>query len=196
VSNNHLFWNPHDRPIKQDAAGYIHLRPFKGVSMSDQLISKELLEKYCNDRLKDSAVRSDDWNGNYADGYEHGIRIVLTEINSGRLSPAPPGDLREALKKLIEVYDAMDCPRGPTRIIAEAALANDSGVCQCRQCLRDRNERTAYGWPVEASRMILCVICGNKRCPHATNHRNACTNSNEPGQPGSNYTTPKVEESE
>jgi len=36
-------------------------------------------------------------------------------------------------------------------------------------------------------RMILCPICGNKRCPRATDHRNACTGSNEPGQPGSSY---------
>jgi hypothetical protein len=36
-------------------------------------------------------------------------------------------------------------------------------------------------------RMVLCTTCGNKRCPHAADHRNACTNSNEPGQPGSNY---------
>jgi hypothetical protein len=36
-------------------------------------------------------------------------------------------------------------------------------------------------------RMILCAQCGNKRCPHAADHRLACTNSNEPGQPGSNY---------
>lgn len=36
-------------------------------------------------------------------------------------------------------------------------------------------------------RMILCPSCGNKRCPHATDHRNACTGSNEPGQKGSSY---------
>lgn len=34
-------------------------------------------------------------------------------------------------------------------------------------------------------RMILCRKCGCKRCPHATDHRHACTRSNEPGQPGS-----------
>lgn len=38
---------------------------------------------------------------------------------------------------------------------------------------------------MEEQRMILCSICGNKRCPHATDHRHACTNSNEYGQPGS-----------
>lgn len=36
-------------------------------------------------------------------------------------------------------------------------------------------------------RMVLCPTCGNKRCPHANDHRNACTGSNEPGQPGSAY---------
>jgi hypothetical protein len=35
------------------------------------------------------------------------------------------------------------------------------------------------------TRMIVCPLCGNKRCPHASDHRNACTNSNESGQPGS-----------
>jgi len=36
-------------------------------------------------------------------------------------------------------------------------------------------------------RMFLCKGCGNKRCPHAADHRHACTGSNEPGQPGSRY---------
>lgn len=39
-------------------------------------------------------------------------------------------------------------------------------------------------------RMVLCAICGNKRCPHATNHIFACTGSNEPGQLGSSYGIP------
>ncbi|MGD1826920.1 hypothetical protein A203_16590 [Chromobacterium violaceum] len=37
-------------------------------------------------------------------------------------------------------------------------------------------------------RMVLCPVCGNKRCPHANDHHNACTGSNEPGQIGSFYT--------
>ena len=39
----------------------------------------------------------------------------------------------------------------------------------------------------EDMRMVLCPTCGSKRCPRATDHRNACTGSNEPGQPGSSY---------
>lgn len=63
-------------------------------------------------------------------------------------------------------------------------------LCQCRQCLRDRKETlvaAGHSIPVEHTRMILCSVCGNKRCPHATDHRYACTGSNDPGQPGSYY---------
>ena len=50
----------------------------------------------------------------------------------------------------------------------------------CRRCFVE-----AGGvWNV---RMFLCLECGNKRCPKATDHRLACTGSNEPGQEGSAY---------
>ncbi|WP_238139061.1 hypothetical protein [Enterobacter kobei] len=50
--------------------------------------------------------------------------------------------------------------------------------CSCRTCR-----------PVtfSDSRFVVCPECGNKRCPHANDHRNACTGSNEPGQEGSAY---------
>lgn len=43
------------------------------------------------------------------------------------------------------------------------------------------------GFGVGSRLFIVCSICGNKRCPHAADSRNACTGSNEPGQAGSNY---------
>lgn len=50
--------------------------------------------------------------------------------------------------------------------------------CSCRTCR-----------PVtfNDSRFVVCPECGNKRCPYANDHRNACTGSNEPGQEGSAY---------
>lgn len=63
--------------------------------------------------------------------------------------------------------------------------------CKCRQCLRDRKEGEiieGFGFmPVEMTQMICCQKCGNKRCPHATDHRLECTNSNDTGQKGSAY---------
>ena len=35
--------------------------------------------------------------------------------------------------------------------------------------------------------MIVCQLCGNKRCPMATDHRLLCTASNDSGQQGSLY---------
>lgn len=66
-----------------------------------------------------------------------------------------------------------------------------SADCECHRCIED-NKRTA-DWgkgclvPLNFSKMIFCGECGNKRCPKASDHRLACTNSNEGGQEGSIY---------
>ena len=54
--------------------------------------------------------------------------------------------------------------------------------CWCSQCL-PRMKLALW----EVFEMVLCPVCGNKRCPHANDHRNPCTGSNAPGQPGSRY---------
>ena len=61
----------------------------------------------------------------------------------------------------------------------------DKNCNNCYNCLKDK--LTESGFPVTSSRMILCPFCGNKRCPKATDHKLACTQSNDPGQPGSRY---------
>lgn len=64
----------------------------------------------------------------------------------------------------------------PTQVQAGA-------VPQC-WCLTCRPMRLEDPYSI---RMALCPTCGNKRCPKANDHRNECTGSNEPGQPGSAY---------
>lgn len=61
----------------------------------------------------------------------------------------------------------------------------DRRLCGCWTCLAKRG-------PVW--HMVLCQMCGNKRCPKANDHRHACTGSNEPGQPGSAYPHAPVKE--
>lgn len=67
-----------------------------------------------------------------------------------------------------------------SQIIAESPSGNSPVIpdCSCGTCR-----------PVTFtdSRFVVCSECGNKRCPHANDHRNACTGSNEPGQEGSAY---------
>ncbi|UXZ62559.1 hypothetical protein NUJ28_07550 [Burkholderia multivorans] len=67
-----------------------------------------------------------------------------------------------------------------------------SDQCNCLACIRERGDMIG-NFPRECCEMILCATCGNKRCPHATDHRHDCTGSNEPGQPGSVYGAPASE---
>lgn len=57
--------------------------------------------------------------------------------------------------------------------------------CQCQRCWSENKPDFPGG--ITSRPFIVCGICGNKRCPHATDHRLECTGSNEPGQPGSSY---------
>lgn len=63
--------------------------------------------------------------------------------------------------------------------------------CRCYECLGDTPAPDIYGLSHNIKMrdmiMVVCAICGNKRCPHGTDHRLPCTNSNEPGQLGSRY---------
>ncbi|GAA2577743.1 hypothetical protein [Microbacterium binotii] len=55
-----------------------------------------------------------------------------------------------------------------------------SGSCDaCLRCIGAKSGRI-LGY-------VLCVQCGNKRCPKANDHQNNCTGSNAPGQEGSAY---------
>lgn len=58
--------------------------------------------------------------------------------------------------------------------------------CRCYRCLTESGE-TVGGFPITATTMVVCDACGNKRCPHATDHRFACTASNAVDQLGSRY---------
>lgn len=68
-------------------------------------------------------------------------------------------------------------------------LFDDGEECWCLRCARERGDKpsASIGLRFDSGPMIVCSTCGNKRCPRAADHRNACTNSNAPGQAGSEY---------
>ena len=65
--------------------------------------------------------------------------------------------------------------------------ANKNLECQCHTCIKKRDEGKSFFDREYGRTFIVCPNCGNKRCPHANNHENQCTNSNEIGQVGSAY---------
>jgi len=79
--------------------------------------------------------------------------------------------------------------------MSDPSLVTPFSICTCAKCgppwrdeipEPDRADGFAewLGWH---SWMVLCPNCGNKRCPGAANHENACTGSNAVGQPGGLY---------
>jgi hypothetical protein len=76
---------------------------------------------------------------------------------------------------------------------------SETEKCRCYKCCfyRDKSKfgddlpyMAFFGSPLgqpETSYFIVCAKCGNKRCPHGTDHALACTGSNESGQTGSRY---------
>lgn len=71
-----------------------------------------------------------------------------------------------------------------------------SDLCGCFKCVEARAEKMREGGvafhktlpgPGLPGWRYGCATCGNKRCLHHSDHTLACTNSNEPGQPGSAF---------
>ncbi|MEC5375554.1 hypothetical protein [Pseudocitrobacter sp. MW920760] len=96
------------------------------------------------------------------------------------------GDSNNMVEHVTTAYklrDAVDAIRNSgiaidgEKIKAERDALNEP-TCWCHICR-----------PVTVTdmRFVVCPDCGNKRCPHANDHRNTCTGSNEPGQEGSAY---------
>jgi hypothetical protein len=74
------------------------------------------------------------------------------------------------------------CDRLYTREQIDAALEHPQNAsfrkkepCRCRACRIEANSPDVQ--PVGGI-MIVCPKCGNKRCPHADDHRNECTANN------------------
>lgn len=68
----------------------------------------------------------------------------------------------------------------------EGLGAGPEAPCTCHACVRAADIRW-NGLRLDFAMLIVCPDCGNKRCPHATDHLLACTNSNDPSQVGSVY---------
>nr|DAJ89725.1 MAG TPA: restriction alleviation protein [Caudoviricetes sp.] len=94
---------------------------------------------------------------------------------------------------MVEPVTTANKLRDAVEIIRNSGIEIDSGKIQAERdslnspVIPDCSCRTCRPVTFSDSRFVVCPECGNKRCPHANDHRNACTGSNEPGQEGSSY---------
>ena len=95
-------------------------------------------------------------------------------------------DARRLAGTLEEIAHALRRGATNAQAAAEGAqVAAEVKQCNCSQC--NHVDELGAAKNLKGRRMILCPKCGNKRCPKASHHDNACADSNEPGQPGSIY---------
>lgn len=121
-----------------------------------------------------AAMEMDD---DFDSAFEHGKAVGWNAYRAAMLQGAEPVSqpctLREGVAAIRNSGIAID----DEKIKAERDALNEP-TCWCH---------TFRPVTVTDMRFIVCPDCGNKRCPHANDHRNACTGSNEPGQEGSAY---------
>lgn len=107
------------------------------------------------------------------------LHLVRTQV--------PLGEFVATLVDLGETYGTGTYVQSTLRGLE---VRTSGRICGCLTCQSEEQSVAAAAGAdpfFGAGRMILCDTCGNKRCPRATNHTEACTASNEPGQPGSAY---------
>ena len=112
------------------------------------------------------------------------LKVIDEVLASRNAEPVLPDEkpMPQASKMhAIDAVAAIAEVRGWNAYRAAMLQAGNSPVtpdCWCRTCR-----------PVTMNdmRFVVCPECGNKRCPHANDHRHSCSGSNAPCQEGSAY---------
>lgn len=143
---------------------------------------------------------------------DHEIRELVNQLRDVAIKYHGTGQLREQIARTVRVAilqaqsDDDGEPTDDERIMAiegihscvrcgdEGWVVGEMGITRCA-CGHAGNSpansgcwcRTCRPVTINDMRFVVCPDCGNKRCPRANDHRNACTGSNEPGQEGSAY---------
>gem|GEM_PF-3085799 len=112
--------------------------------------------------------------------------MVDDACRAAMLQGSQPVSNRDELRDAVETIRNSGIAIDAEKILAERDALNTPD-CWCRTCR-----------PITLTdmRFVVCPECGNKRCPHANDHRNDCTGSNEPGQAGSAYPAAPQQEAE
>lgn len=93
----------------------------------------------------------------------------------------------DALNRRAEYYSELEAMTPEQRAEHDAGIAEFKSMIGGAPATHDCQCRTCRPVTMNDMRFVVCPDCGNKRCPHANDHNNACTGSNEPGQIGSAY---------
>lgn len=85
-----------------------------------------------------------------------------------------------------EMIDDLTAKHGDNIVMRQygshIVVFTEGEVCGCAECREAIDAVIDSFYSMLSQGMILCPLCGNKRCPHASSHRYSCTQSNVFGQ--------------
>ncbi|MCM7577586.1 hypothetical protein [Enterobacter kobei] len=169
----------------------LYAAPPAPVSVPDEVCWEDVPEEITEDDMALASAWAHGFNQCRAAMLKHSEPFIVTSdhrmmempqveaINAvtAMLQGVEPVTTAYKLRDAVEIIRNSGIEIDAEKIFAERDALNTPD-CWCRTCR-----------PVTVTdmRFVVCPDCGNKRCPHANDHRNACTGSNEPGQDGSAY---------
>lgn len=169
----------------------VYAAPPAPVSVPDEVCWEDVPEEITEDDMALASAWAHGFNQCRAAMLKHSEPFIVTSdhrmmempqveaINAvtAMLQGVEPVTTAYKLRDAVEIIRNSGIEIDAEKIFAERDALNTPD-CWCRTCR-----------PVTVTdmRFVVCPDCGNKRCPHANDHRNACTGSNEPGQDGSAY---------
>ncbi len=153
--------------LPDDAFNLIDVKTWNNVSM----LSRPDVYRAAMLQGSQPVSNRDDLPLDYLQGHKDGLEWAaqLAEANHPQTGDWLYDDQTELAKAIRKGPDMPPVESGYSPVIPD---------CWCHTCR-----------PVTMGdmRFVVCPECGNKRCPHANDHNNACTGSNEPEQEGSAY---------
>jgi hypothetical protein len=91
-----------------------------------------------------------------------------------------------ALSRLSETVEALAEEHNGELVLRQygshLVVFTEGDLCSCGQCREKVDAVIPSFYSIASQGMILCSLCGNKRCPHASSHEYRCTQSNAVGQ--------------
>lgn len=169
--------------LEAEPVGAFHIAEQQVDGTSDYIkdgewpIDNGIIEVYAAPPAPVSVPAAMEIDDDFDSAFEHGKAVGWNAYRAAMLQGAKPVTTAYKLRDAVETIRNSGIEIDAEKIFAERDALN-APDCWCRTCR-----------PVTISgmRFVVCPECGNKRCPHANDHRNACTGSNEPGQEGSAY---------
>lgn len=103
-------------------------------------------------------------------GPKHAIRVA------GDDEPCYP-QREEWVQWLLTLADEAELvldPPASTTDTGNGVFSAGETQCTCLACIKRYDLRSEGGLPLSMTRMIVCPVCGDKRCLHAKNHEAPC----------------------